>query len=128
MSYIIPFMIAALMGMGVGGGGLFVIYLTLWMNLPQYAAQGTNLCFFVIAAFGSLLVHLINREIYSWHVIIMTFFGTLGSVLSSSYLSSIDPKYARIALGAVLIIGGFSTLYNTLKKYIGKKFKKTLYK
>ena len=128
MSYVIPFLIATLMGMGVGGGGLFVIYLTLCLNLPQFIAQGTNLCFFVIAVIGSLFIHLIQRRIYKWHVIIMSVFGSIGSILSSAYLSSFDPKYARIALGALLIIGGFSSLYNNFKKYLEKKLKKTLYK
>ena len=48
-TYILPFLISALMGMGVGGGGLLIIYLTLYLNLPQLTAQGTNLLLFVLA-------------------------------------------------------------------------------
>ena len=47
MKYIIPFLISALMGMGVGGGGLFIIYFTLLLGTPQLTAQGTNLLLFV---------------------------------------------------------------------------------
>ena len=128
MSYVIPFLIAALMGMGVGGGGLFVIYLTLCMNLPQYVAQGTNLFFFIIAGFGALLLHIFKRKIFRWHIILMTLFGGAGSIITSFFLSEIDPSYARMTLGIILIIGGFYSLYNSLIKYIIKKLKKTLYK
>ena len=33
--------------MGFGGGSIFIIYLTLFENLPQTLAQGINLIFFI---------------------------------------------------------------------------------
>ena len=45
---IISFICALLAGMGVGGGGILIIYLTLFKNLPQATAQGINLLFFVV--------------------------------------------------------------------------------
>ena len=121
MSYVIPFLIAALMDMGVGGGGLFVIYLTLCMNLPQYTAQGTNLFFFILAGVGALALHLSKRKIFKWHVILMSFFGGIGSIISSFFLSHLDPSYARITLGIILIMGGFTVLYNNFVRYKNKK-------
>ena len=123
MSFLIAFLISALMGMGVGGGGLFVIYLTLCMKFPQLLVQGTNLCFFIVAGTFSLFVHFKKRKINLKQVIIMITLGSLGAFLSSHLVNSLDPKYARYALGLLLIIGGISTLYNNFKK-----FKKTLYK
>ncbi|MBQ7226445.1 MAG: sulfite exporter TauE/SafE family protein [Clostridia bacterium] len=128
MWILVSFFISALMGMGVGGGGLFVIYLTLCMNFPQILAQGTNLCFFVIAGSGSLIYHLKKRKIKLWHALSLILFGAIGSLAASHFLSFIDPKYPRIALGALLIISGSITIYNALIKRIVKKFKKTLYK
>ncbi|MBO5261485.1 MAG: TSUP family transporter [Clostridia bacterium] len=128
MGFIIPFLISALMGMGVGGGGLLIIYLTLFLNTPQLIAQGTNLLLFVIAGLGSLFFHFRKRKIVIWQVVLGISFGALGSLLSSLYLSQIDPKYAKICLGALLIISGVMSLYNTLIKRVWKKFKKTLYK
>ena len=42
-SMIAAFGIAVLSGMGVGGGGLFVLYLAFFTDLPQAVAQGNNL-------------------------------------------------------------------------------------
>ncbi|MBQ8146915.1 MAG: sulfite exporter TauE/SafE family protein [Clostridia bacterium] len=128
MSFLIVFLISALMGMGVGGGGLFVIYLTLCLNFPQLLAQGTNLCLFIIAGVSSLFIHLKKRKIDLKQVLIMITLGCIGSVLSSSLVNSLDPKYARYALGALLVVSGLITLYNNLIKPLLKKFKKTLYK
>ena len=127
MRYIIPFLISALMGMGVGGGGLFIIYFTLLLGTPQLTAQGTNLLLFVFAAGAALIFHIKNKRVIFWQAITMSIFGIAGSVLSSSLALSIDPKYPRIALGALLILSGISTLYNIIKTKV-KNFKKTLYK
>ena len=53
LNMIVGFLVALLMGMGVGGGGLFVIFLTLCLNYGQINAQGTNLLFFIIAILAS---------------------------------------------------------------------------
>lgn len=128
MSLILPFLISALMGMGVGGGGLLIIYLTLYLHMPQLSAQGTNLLLFIVAGLASLPLHLKRRKIKPWHVLLGVCFGAIGSVLSSFYLGSLDPKYARISLGVLLIISGSITIYNALIKRVAKKLKKTLYK
>ena len=53
--FIAGLLCAVLAAMGVGGGGLLVIYLTLVKELPQLYAQGINLLFFLPSALVSLL-------------------------------------------------------------------------
>jgi uncharacterized membrane protein YfcA len=48
---IVSFVLAALSGIGVGGGGLFVIFLAIFTDTPQLIAQGMNLLFFIFSAF-----------------------------------------------------------------------------
>ena len=47
---IASFIIALLSGMGIGSGGLFVIYLTFMTNADQLSAQGANLLFFLFSS------------------------------------------------------------------------------
>ena len=128
MRFLTAFLISALMGMGVGGGGLFVIYLTLCLGYEQMLAQGTNLLFFLIAGVSSLFYHFKKRKIVLWQVLLMIIFGSAGSILFSRLSLSLDPRYPRIALGILLIISGLITLINIIVKGVRKKFKKTLYK
>ena len=128
MSFILPFVISALMGMGVGGGGLLIVYLTLYLHLDQLVAQGTNLLLFVVAGVGSLIYHLRKRKIKPWQILLGILFGSVGSIISSLTLSRVDPKYAKATLGAFLIISGSVTVYNALIKRVIKKFKKGVYK
>ena len=63
ISVLLAVLIAALSGMGVGGGGLLVIWLVLIMDMPSRTAQGINLVFFVISALAALPVHLRRRRL-----------------------------------------------------------------
>ena len=55
--------IAILSGLGVGSGGLFVIWLTMVEGVGSIEARGMNLLFFVFSATSALLFHLIRRRI-----------------------------------------------------------------
>ena len=122
MSFLLPFLISALMGMGVGGGGLLIVYLTLYLNTPQLIAQGTNLALFIVAGIGSFFIHFKKRTIKLWQVISGILSGAIGSFISSHLLRNIEPKYAKIALGVFLIISGSIALYNAFNKKSNKKF------
>ncbi len=113
-NFVASFLISALMGMGLGGGGLFVIYLTLCLNYEQIMAQGTNLVFFIISAVSSILIHLRKRKIRLMQVGTLIAFGSLGCIIFSRLANSIDPKIPKITLGALLIGSGIYTLFNNI--------------
>ena len=60
------FVFAVLSGLGVGGGGLLVIYLALFTDVAQLSAQGINLLFFIFSCGASMLVHLSKRKIFQY--------------------------------------------------------------
>jgi hypothetical protein len=131
LDIIAAFFISALMGMGIGGGGLFVIYLTMWLNYEQIIAQGTNLVFFVLAGLASLFIHLRKRKIKLSQLFPMMIFGTAGALITSCVANLINPKIPRMVLGVLLSLSGILTLIKTFKdmrKEKSKKIEKTLYK
>lgn len=87
-------MISALVGaltgmlasMGLGGGFILLIWLTLFQDMPQRAAQGINLLFFLPIALISVIMHLraglIDRKLV-WSLvpggIVGAILGTIGS-------------------------------------------------
>ena len=123
VNVIVGFVVALLMGMGVGGGGLFVIFLTLCLNYGQINAQGTNLMFFVIAILASFFVHVRKRRLIKVQIIIMAVLGALGSMIFSNLVNYVNPQIPRKMLGVLLIIGGGYSLYNSfaLKKSVKKE-------
>lgn len=123
---IISFLIAALSGMGVGGGGLFVIFLALFTDIPQLTVQGINLVYFIICSGASLLIHLRKRKIFVLAVVIMSLSGLAGAFIGSLFSAKIDQSLLRKIFGAMLIISGNISLYKALSSSKRKKEKQRL--
>lgn len=113
--FLLCFAVAVLSGLGVGGGGLLAVILSLFSELPALTVQGINLYFFLFSGVASLLVHLAHRRIAGGTVLICTLFGILGTFLGSALAHSIGGGMTRKLFGALLIFAGISTLSRTLK-------------
>ena len=102
--------IALLSGMGVGSGGLLVIYLTLVENVPQLTAQGLNLLFFSFASASSLTVHTVKRRIFGGAVLIMGAAGVIGSIFGSMIAPLLPAALLGKLFGGALVISGIFAL------------------
>ena len=107
---IVWFVIAALSGMGVGSGGLLVIYLTLIEQVPQLTAQGVNLLFFLFASGASLLIHATRRTLYYRTVAVMGLLGAVGAILGSMSAAFLPADVLGKIFGTALILFGIFAL------------------
>lgn len=111
------FGIALLSGMGVGSAGLLVVWLTMADTVPQLAAQGLNLYFFLFSSGASLCVHLRRRRIYFGLCALMLLPGIAGA-LAGSYLSSLlNAALLRRLFGGMLSVCGVSGLAGVVRRY-----------
>ncbi len=69
LSFAAAFLGAALSALGMGGGGIFLIYLTVFLGLPQLQAQGINLVFFIPVALVALVIHWKNNLV-KWKIVL----------------------------------------------------------
>ncbi len=104
------FVIAALSGMGVGGGGLFVVFLALFSDLPQITIQGINLLFFIFSSGSAVILHLSKRQIFGRAVLTMALFGAIGSVIGILLTAVLSPTLLRKAFGVILVVAGILSL------------------
>lgn len=104
------FAIALLSGLGVGSGGLLVIYLTLYTGMPQLRAQGINLVFFLFAAGASMLSHLAQRKLIAPLCILLITAGLPGAMIGASLAAILPAALLRRLFGAFLITAGALTL------------------
>ncbi len=103
-----------LAGMGVGGGGLLVIYLTMFDGVEQRTAQGANLFFFLFASGAAMLYHINKRKINVMFVMICFVFGSAFAVLGSHLAALVHPELLRRIFGAMLILAGGVSLWKTV--------------
>ena len=106
--------IGTLSGMGIGGGGLLVIYLTLVRGVGQLEAQGMNLYFFIFASAAALFVHIAKRKINYPLIWLTSSVGMLGAYGGSALASVTDPELIRRVFGAMLLVSGGISLFRVV--------------
>ena len=110
MDWLISLAIAALSGMGVGSGGLLVVWLTRGDGLGQAEAQGINLLFFLFAAAASCAVNFRRRKIPAGAVVLLGIGGALGAAAGALLASALAPRLLRKLFGAMLLVTGLPAL------------------
>ncbi|MBE6598814.1 MAG: sulfite exporter TauE/SafE family protein [Ruminococcaceae bacterium] len=118
MDILIMLLLAALYGCGMGGGGLLVVYLTMFRGMAQADAQALNLFFYVIASTASAFVLLKRRNINYRLVILCSLAGIPGAYLGSLLRRVISVVLLKKIFGAMLIVTGVSVF---LSKNKGKE-------
>ncbi len=119
MSTIIPIIAGFLSGligsMGFGGGGVLIIYLVIFANVPQIEAQGINLIFFVPCAILATIIYTIKQQITFQLIFPVIIGGVIGAIASSFLLENINTNYLSNIFAIFLITMGVSTVLR-LKK------------
>ena len=110
VTLIVTFFLSTLSGMGVGGGGLFVIFLALFTDLPQLTIQGMNLLIFLFSCGGSLIIHLKKRTLWGMAILIIALCGIPGSLFGTWIAGWLPQKLLRKIFGVMLIITGIMSL------------------
>jgi uncharacterized membrane protein YfcA len=106
IDFVVSASVALLSGLGVGSGGLLVVFLTEYRQVGQLFAQGINLLFFIFSSGAATAVNLLKRKICFGAVMLMSAGGVIGAIAGSIAASFIDPRYLRAGFGAMLLIGG----------------------
>ncbi len=116
LDFIVALLTAALGATGVGGGGLYVIYLRLVREVPQLSAQGINLAFFIVGALSSMAVHLFRRKFRFGLVLLVGGLGAVGSLFGAFLAARLDTALLSKGFGGMLVILGLRTLFGKVKK------------
>lgn len=125
MSYVWMAVAALLSGilgaMGMGGGGVLIIYLTLWAGMEQRAAQGVNLLLFIPCAVLALIFYC-KKGLIQWKTAFLAAgFGLLGGALGSYLSGVIDAGFLRKIFGAMLAVIGLIEIFGKPKKEENEK-------
>lgn len=107
--------IGVLAGLGVGSGGLYLVYLDLFTDTPQREAQGLNLVFFVFALLLSVAVNLMKNRYRNGRLLLSLSVLIPGALLGSYLAGLFPPETLKKGLGLLFVFSGVYTLF-TIKK------------
>lgn len=110
-----------LSGFGVGGGSLLMLYLTMFAGVPQYAAGGINLLYFIACAPAALWSHVKNGLIEKPAALWCALAGVPVSVIAALAAARMDVSLLRRGFGVLLLYIGVHELRAGKQKTGGAK-------
>ncbi len=98
-------------GLGIGGGTLLILYLTLFGGVSQLSAQGINLLYFLPTAGSALVAHIKNKLVVWRAVIFAGITGVLATIAAAIFAARVDMGILRRIFGGFLLFVGVSELF-----------------
>lgn len=100
-----------LSGLGIGGGSLLLVWLTGFAGLPQTAAQGINLLYFLPAAGAALPTHIRKGFVDKKAALPAILAGLLCAALAAWLATGLDTALLRKCFGLFLLWMGLQELF-----------------
>ena len=97
--------------MGLGGGAVLIIYLTVFKDMEQLKAQGINLLFFIPIATLAVIIYAFKKQIKWRTTLPLAAGGVLGAVGGFFLTSFIGGNFTAKMFGAFLILLGLKELF-----------------
>ena len=113
---LVGFLAAVISSMGMGGGGILLIYLSAFTKTPQLKAQGINLIYFIPIAIVSLIFHVRNGFIKKKAILFMIPTAVLGAILGSIISGNIDQDILKKGLALFLLVLGLKEIILSFRK------------
>lgn len=107
--------------MGMGGGTILILCLTLFLGYEQHIAQASNLVFFIPTSLVAIYMNLKNKMIDYTLAMTVAIPGVLGAILGSFLSIQMDSTVLRKCFGAFLGMIALHEIYSYRKQYIKSK-------
>ena len=116
VAIIIGVLLGFLAGLGVGGGSLLILWLTLVLGIDSETARSINLMFFITAA-GSVSFFRWRQGVLQLRVIMPAVIAGCIAAAVFSFLSQwIDQTFVKRLFGGLLLITGLRELFYRPRK------------
>lgn len=97
-------------GLGIGGGSLLILWLTMVVGTPYNVARGMNLLFFLPSAGAAILTHLGSNRVLWKEILPAIASGCAAAGCFSLVANGINLEILKKCFGFLLIITGIREL------------------
>lgn len=105
-----------LSGLGIGGGSLLILWLTIVIGMPQEAARSVNLLFFLPSALIACLFRWRQGKLNIMKVLPAIITGTLAAMLFSFIGMRINSDLLQKPFGILLLLTGLREIFYRPRK------------
>ncbi len=120
---LIGFISGIFSGIGMGGGTILILLLSILLKFEQNIAQAINLIFFIPTAITAIIVGIKNKNINWKDSLVIVIFGIIGSAISSSISSKMNVNLLKKLFGVFLLIIAIYEIYSWYKMHIKEKIR-----
>lgn len=118
---IIGFIAGVVSGLGMGGGTVLILLLSLFLGIEQHIAQATNVIFFVPTAIAAIFMFIKNKNIKFKVGLPICICGIIGAFIGSNIAIRMDVRILKKCFGVFLIIIAIYEIYSLYNMYRKEK-------
>ena len=104
--------------LGMGGGTVLILLLSIFSEFNQHLIQGTNLIFFIPTSITAIYINIKNKRINYKKSGIIIFSGIIGAIIGSRFSFRFESSNLRKYFGVFLLFIAFFEIYSFFRKYI----------
>ena len=105
-----------LSAMGMGGGGILILYFNLFTEISQHTAQGINLVLFIPSAIVATVYYSMKKVFSVKEAFPFALWGLLGAAGGCAAAVFLNPALLRKGFGLFLLWIGFRELITSFRK------------
>lgn len=104
-------------GIGMGGGAILILVLSVFMGVDQHIAQATNLVFFIPTSISAIITT-IKEKLINWKIgLPVAISGVIGAIMGAKISVKLDVKYLKRYFGIFLILITIYEIYSLVIQY-----------
>lgn len=100
-----------LSGLGIGGGSLLILWLTVVLHTDPITARGINLLFFIPSALIACILRIRQQDLEIRPLLPAILAGCISAAVFSAVSTQLDLGLLKKLFGAVLLITGLRELF-----------------
>lgn len=97
--------------MGLGGGAVLIIYLSVFTGTEQLASQGINLMFFIPIGLLAVVIYAFKKQIKWKTTLLLAAWGLLGAVIGLMLTDLLGGELTAKLFGGLLILIGIKEIF-----------------
>lgn len=97
--------------MGMGGGAVLIIYLSVFTQTEQLASQGINLMFFIPIGLLAVVIYAFKKQIKWKTTLLLAAWGLLGTVIGLMITDLLGGELTAKLFGGLLILIGIKEIF-----------------
>lgn len=112
-------------GLGMGGGTILILLLSVFIDLNQHTAQGTNLIFFIPTSLAAIFINIKQKNIDYKVAKIVIIFGIIGTIIGAFIAQKINSDNLKKLFAIFIFIIAIHEICDLYKEYINKRKRHT---